>query len=226
MTAGLKAIDSGESAAAKAAFEMALSLRPESSQAADGLARSEQALRLAAIREYQTRAEALERQEAWHDAEAQYTAALALDSTLRFAGEGKDRSAARAVLNDQLEYHISHPERLSEDSVLKEAREALASAAAIEPASQKLRGQIDGLQKAINVATTPVKIQIVSDKLTSVLVYRVGRLGTFEQRTLELRPGSYTVVGTREGYRDVRRRLEVTAAGENKPLTVQCEEKI
>jgi tetratricopeptide (TPR) repeat protein len=172
------------------------------------------------------RAEAFEQQERWHDAEREYAAALALDPALRFARTGRERSAARAALHDELEYHIAHPDRLSDDKVLEEARTALAEARDIEPTPQKLRRQMNRLQSAIEVATTPVRVLLVSDGLTNVVVYRVGRLGTFERRTLDLRPGTYTVVGTREGYRDVRRQLVVVAEGESKPLTVRCEEEI
>lgn len=226
MSEGLRAFEGGDLVAAKGAFERALSLQPESGEAADGLARTELALRLEGIRQHQTRAEALEGEERWHDAEREYAAALSLDATLRFAKEGKDRAAARAALNDQLEYHIAHPGRLSEESVLEDARGVLATARAIEPATAKLRSQVDRLQGVIKVATTPVRVLLVSDNLTRVVVYKVGRLGTFDSRALDLRPGTYTVVGTREGYRDVRRQLQVVAEGENKPLTVRCKEEI
>ena len=226
MTDGLEALESGEVEAAKGAFERALSLDPASVEAADGLVRAQGALRLAAIREHQAKALTLESQELWHDAESQFAAALALDSTLRFAREGKDRAAARASLHDKLEYHIAHPDRLSEDSVLAEARQILASAREIEPGGPKLRGQIDRLRGVIEIATTPVRVLLLSDNLTNIVVYKVGRMGTFERRTLDLRPGTYTVVGTREGYRDVRRQLRVVATGEIEPLTVRCEEEI
>lgn len=226
MSVGLRAAATGDLEGAKAAFENALSLRPESVEAADGLAQAEQGMRLSAIRDHQEKAVDRERQERWAEAEREYSAALALDSTLRFAGEGKDRAAARAALNRELEYHIANPQRLSEDAVLEKARAALANARAIEPPTARLRQQVDQLQAAIKTATTPIDVLLVSDNLTNVLVYKVGRLGTFERRELVLRPGTYTVVGTREGYRDVRRRLVVAAEGENPPLTVRCEEEI
>jgi len=51
----------------------------------------------------------------------------------------------------------------------------------------------------------------VSDNLTEVSVYRVGRLGRFTAQELLLRPGRYTVVGTREGYKDVRQEVPCEA---------------
>ena len=72
----------------------------------------------------------------------------------------------------------------------------------------------------------PVRVRLESDGLTDVVVYQVGTLGTFEGRALELRPGVYTVVGTRRGYRDVRRQLVIEPGKEPPPLVVRCEERI
>ncbi len=64
------------------------------------------------------------------------------------------------------------------------------------------------------------------DQLTEVVVYKVGRLGTFERRDLDLRPGSYTVVGSRRGYRDVRRQLVIQPGVAPEPVAIRCQERI
>jgi hypothetical protein len=43
---------------------------------------------------------------------------------------------------------------------------------------------------------------------------------------MELRPGLYTAVGSRQGYRDVRRNFRVAADGATPPVVVRCEEPI
>ena len=73
---------------------------------------------------------------------------------------------------------------------------------------------------------TPIRVTLYSDKKTEVLVFRVGRLGVFERHDLDLRPGRYTVVGSRDGYRDVRRTLNVEPGKTDIRLTVRCEEKL
>ena len=45
------------------------------------------------------------------------------------------------------------------------------------------------------------------------MVYKVARLGRFDQRELTLRPGTYTAVGTRRGFRDVRHEFKVGHEG-------------
>jgi len=58
-----------------------------------------------------------------------------------------------------------------------------------------------------------------------VVIYQVGRLGRFSVRTLELRPGTYTVVGSREGFRDVRK-VFTLQPGSKVEILVRCEERI
>jgi len=62
--------------------------------------------------------------------------------------------------------------------------------------------------------------------MTDVVVYRVGRLGAFSRHELNLKPGAYTVVGTRDGYRDVRLRLVVIPGSPPDPLVVRCTERL
>jgi hypothetical protein len=45
-------------------------------------------------------------------------------------------------------------------------------------------------------------------------------------RTVELRPGTYVIVGTRDGYRDVRRTVRIGADGSQESINVRCEESI
>ena len=226
MSLGLAALDRDEFEAAARAFERAVALAPESTEAADGLARAQQALRLVAIAEHRRRAGALELEERWREAEAEYQAALALDSTLRFAREGEVRAGRLAELSERLVYHISHPERLIDDRVLDEARDLLVEAEPMVVGLPGLEKQVRDLGQVVQIASTPIRIVLVSDNSTEVVVYRVGSLGRFERRELQLRPGTYTVVGRREGYRDVRRKLEVRSDGQHEPLHVRCEEKI
>ena len=66
---------------------------------------------------------------------------------------------------------------------------------------------------------------MLSDNATQVTVYRIGELGTFDERSLELLPGKYTAVGKRAGYRDVRVEFSLAHAAQTAPVVVQCKEK-
>ena len=102
----------------------------------------------------------------------------------------------------------------------------LERADAVRAPGPVLRDQIDRVAELLEVMSTAVSVQLLSDAQTEVLLYRVGRLGRFEARQLELRPGRYTAVGTRDGYRDVRLQFTVGAGVSPAPVLVRCEERI
>jgi hypothetical protein len=89
-----------------------------------------------------------------------------------------------------------------------------------------LKNQIAKLDDWLVRADQPVQVAFESDNATHVTIYKVGELGVFAQRSLELRPGSYTVVGTRPGYRDVRRQINVTPGAPLDPIVIRCEDRI
>ena len=64
-----------------------------------------------------------------------------------------------------------------------------------------------------------------SDGLTDITVLRVQRLGLVQRQILTLRPGTYTAVGMRTGFRDVRIQFEVKP-GQLNTVDVRCVEAI
>ena len=80
-----------------------------------------------------------------------------------------------------------------------------------QPQGQKLTRRITALERLVTLAQTPVIVTIESDNFTQIAVYKVGKLGRFSQHELKLRPGTYTVVGARDGYQDVRQKIVVKA---------------
>ncbi len=226
MSAGLAALERQDYATAREAFGRAGELRPESPQSADGLARAEAGARLATINALRQEALAAEAREDWHAARERYQAALALDSTIEFALDGSARAGRRAELSDRIDYHVANPGRLASDEVLQEAQAILEQASEIDPRSPPLEQQRQRLAAVVTAFSTPVTATLESDQLTEVTVYKVGRLGTFSRRALELRPGTYTVVGSRHGFRDVRHQLVIEPGATPSPLRVLCEEEI
>jgi tetratricopeptide (TPR) repeat protein len=226
MSAGLAALERQDFAVARDHLRRAVKLQPDSPESADALLAADEGLRLQAIATHQTKAAQLEATERWQGAVEEYEAVMALDPTIKFAQEGVERSRARAELSARLDFHLQNPERLSTDEVMRDAETLLEEASQIQPAGARLSRQIEGLSRIVELASAPIRVTLISDDLTEVTVYKVGRLGAFERRVLELRPGTYIVVGRRDGYRDIRRQLHVVPGQEIEPLTVRCEEKI
>lgn len=226
MARGLTALSQSKYTEARSAFAEANRVRPNAPEVAQALRQIEQGERTRSIAAKLEAAGKLESQERWSEALTEYQAVLQLDPTVGFANEGVARTKPRADLNQQLELYLTQPERLFSAPVRSAAHQALQRAAAIADAGPILKRQIQTLTQWLARADTPVPVALQSDNLTQVTIYRVGALGAFEQRSLELTPGSYTVVGTRPGYRDVRREINVMPGGTQAPVTIRCEEKI
>ena len=226
ISAGLAALDRSDFRTAREAFRRAGALRPESRQVAEGLIQADEGEKLAAITAHRDRAVEMEEAERWRAAEKEYDAILRLDPAIRLAGEGKDRTRARAELSEALAYHLDHPARFAADEVFEEASHLLDRAVAIEPTGPRLRAQVEALDELLALMRDAVRVVLESDERTEVSIYQVGRLGTFSRHELKLRPGTYTVVGTRRGYRDVRHQLVIAPGKEPAILVVRCAEKI
>ncbi len=216
----------GDWPAARQALARAAALQPGSPAVADARRRIEEGERTAALAQQREAARAQEAKEDWRRALAEYEAALRLDPAVAFALEGRRRTAARASLAEKLDYHIGHPLRLATDAVAREAELLLQQAHEIDAPGPRHRRQIAALEQALAQVRASVPVVFESDGKTDVVVHKVGRLGTFARKVLELRPGTYIVVGKRRGFRDVRRELVVEPKGSPPPLVVRCEEEI
>ena len=68
----------------------------------------------------------------------------------------------------------------------------------------------------------PLEVVLRSDNATEVLLSNVGPLGRFSEKRLSLRPGAYTLIGSRDGCRDVR--TTITVHSEMAPVDIRCVE--
>jgi tetratricopeptide (TPR) repeat protein len=237
---GFAALGAGRLDDARDAFEKARALRPNGSEAADGLRRVSSALSSKGFSSLRQRAAGLEAQERWDEAVQAYDSALQADPSLAFAQEGKDRAAARAELNASMQALIDRPERLSSPAVHNQANALLDTANQQSPSGPVLRSQIarlgllmpdnDGAVKSGPVQTDlmdkPVRLSLVSDNATDVAIASIGQFGTFAKRDIQLKPGRYTVIGTRDGFRDVRRDITIAPGQESQTISVSCSDPI
>jgi len=89
-----------------------------------------------------------------------------------------------------------------------------------------LARQMETVERLVAAAETPMRVALASDNVTEVTINRIGRLGAFDRKDVELLPGRYTVVGVRAGFRDVRREITLVPGREAPALTIRCEEPI
>ena len=226
MTEGLDALAAGEFASARAAFEAAKLLDPTSRQPADGLLQVDQGIRLANIRRLEQEVSLLDEDEQWESSIAVYKEILGIDSDLQFAKDGLANATSRAALHNRLQALIDDPDTLNDQVNMQTATRLLLDVARVSPMGPRLEDQKIELSRLLKRATTPLKVQLISDNATDVAIFKVGQFGTFSARELELRPGVYVAVGNRPGYRDVRLEFRVAPEIEMKPIVIQCEEQI
>lgn len=234
MSEGFDHLQRGEPEAAIAAFERALRMRPGSTEATTAIAQTREQLTLGAIAAIRQRSAVEEAEERWADAIATYREALALDANLVFAQEGLDYAERRQQLDDLLELNLQNPVRLSDQAAHAEALEVFRIASDLARdlerddgrVSPRLASQLERTEELLNHMQVPVPLTLISDNQTVVTIYQVGQLGTFNETSVELRPGRYVAVGTRPGYRDVREEFVVGFGSGRESVTIRCHEQV
>lgn len=226
MSEGYLALDAGQFNSAKRQFKQAASLNVGVDEAASALlevAGAEQASRLTKLKR---QGEGLENGEQWQEAVTAYEQARAIDGDVLFATQGLDRSLNRARMDKQFRNAIAQPERLSDTAVAEATAVLLQMAKRISPQGPLLKQQIQSLETLLQQANTLVSVALRSDEKTDVVIYKVARLGRFQEQQLTLRPGTYRAKGSRVGYRDVLHSFTVSHRGLSSPVVITCTEAI
>ena len=224
LSEGFGALERGQYEDAIAAFNRVLQTNPDDPDGLAGLQQANQARLLAEIDRLRGEAEQQEAEDQWSTALATYDAILAIDRSLRFARDGKARIAARIALVESMQRFIDDPGLLSDDNEFARAREVLAQADASASEGPLFRTQLDDLRTIVERGSIPVALVIDSDNETEVMIHKVGTFGPFLRHELKLRPGRYVIVGSRDGYRDVRDEIVLQAGSE--AVDIRCTEPI
>lgn len=224
--AGTQALQRGQIVQAGAAYRQAAEIEPRDPRLRAGQQRLAEVLADQRNADDLATGAQLEAAEDWDAAVAHYRAVLARDARLGFAQDGLARSERRAGLDRELRDYLARPERLTAQSVQAAAERAMARAQATAGESPRLQQQLGQLRELFAQLALQVRVAISSDNSTQVTVAPLGDLGSFSRRELELRPGHYTVIGRRDGFRDVRYELEISPGQYPAALSVQCTERI
>jgi tetratricopeptide (TPR) repeat protein len=222
----LSALRAGKTAEARAALGRARGLRPDGAEIPLILAQIEATGERRDLEVVRAEIEALESDEQWGDALLRYDTLLARDPTLAFARTGRARVAPRAQLARRIDALLANPARLSAPEVRREGERLLAEAVDIKTAAPVLRRQADSLRETLRVYDQPVLAVLESDGVTVVSVQRVGSFGAFTRREVSLKPGRYVAIGSRPGFRDVRREFTVTPGDSMLVIAVRCTELV
>ena len=226
MTAGYQALDDVRYDEAERQFLKARSILPAAAETESALQQTRSARTSAQIEAFRRRAVDAEGREAWPPAIQAYQEILAIDDTVVFARAGLIRAQTHARLDKNLRAAIAQPDRLGDDSIYRNTRALYEQALRLQQKGPLLRKQLEQLDELLRLAVIPIPVLLHSDEITEVTVYKVARLGTFRRHQLNLKPGTYTAVGVRSGYRDVRLQFSVGHNQENRTIEIACTEPI
>ncbi len=226
MSEGFSAIQRGNPEAALTAFNQALTLRPNSSEVQTAITQAETLILDRDLNEQLEAARAHEAAEEWQEALAAYNTALAIDPNVVPAQQGQERTQMRVNLDTYLRTLLNNPLRLSDDQVYQQTITVYNEALELVTNGTRLYDQLVSVRSYLDKARVPVTVTLNSDGLTDVTIFRVSELGMFSNQTLQLIPGTYTAVGVRPGYRDVRQEFVVPFNEEAPVVTVICNEPV
>ena len=223
--AGFAALGAGRLAEAKTDFQQALGVRPRGTEATEGLQRASAAMSAGRIASLRQQAAALEAQEQWRQAVGVYDTILRESPSLASARHARERDEARAELSESLQQIIDHPARLAYPAVRDEAVNLMQQAREQTPSGPALQSQVEQVARLLPLLDRPVRLNMISDNATQVSIPSIGVFGSFGRREIRLKPGTYTVVGKRDGYRAVHQEFTVEPGQQSVTITVTCEER-
>ncbi len=226
MSAGYAALDRQGFAKALNQFNNALKVKPNASAAKTALQQTKHQATALDIANTLKQAAASETNEQWQTAIDFYSNALKLEKNLAEAQSGRLRSQKMLTISQRLDQILSRPERLSDKKVHAETEVYYKQVNQLDRRGPLLSKQLAELEILLQVSATPVMIQLQSDNLTEVIVYKVGKMGIFESKELSLRPGKYIAIGKRDGYRDVRIEFLVSQDTSRQAVRIAAKDKI
>ena len=226
MSEGFEAMDQNNFSSARKVFNEALKTYPERPDIYDALNQLESRESSFQIKERIKNAEANENLENWSEAKKEYEALLESDNSLVSLKARLINVRIRAELDEQLENLINNPLTLRSDELHQKAKKLLKTAQGINQRGAKLEKQIENVSKIIVQARNPIPVNFFSDNKTKVTIFKIGSLGLFEKRTIELVPGKYVALGQRIGFRDVRLDFAIEPNEVDKNISIMCVESI
>ena len=226
MSEGFEAMDQNNFSSARKVFNEALKTYPERPDVYDALNQLESRESSFQIKERIKNAEANENLENWSEAKKEYEALLESDNSLVSLKARLINVRIRAELDEQLENLINNPLTLRSDELYQKAKKLLKTAQGINQRGAKLEKQIENVSKIIVQARNPIPVNFFSDNKTKVTIFKVGSLGLFQKRTIELVPGKYVALGQRIGFRDVRLDFAIEPNEVDKNISIMCVESI
>jgi tetratricopeptide (TPR) repeat protein len=226
MSRALAALDKGRLIDADKALDEAARLRPQDPAMTAARQRSAEMHKIQQLKNLQIKANRLINAEDWEGVVETYRKAFQIDDKVGFASIGMPGAEKRLQLDKSLKTIIARPARLQDEGPLREARQILKSAERVKNPGKIIQSQILTLSQLVQYASITVDVVFRSDNATEVEIYHIARFRPFVEKPIPLKPGTYTVVGRRPGFKDVRLSIKIEADMKMPVFFIRCEEPI
>ncbi len=225
MQAGFSALENQSFSDAISLFKQAQILEPGNADAVNALKLAEKQKLADDLNRLERSASAAMADEDWTQAIEHYQAALNLQPDTDFAETGLERATFFNTKRNQFAELLDKPERLADSDV---ADFALSVLKEIEGAQMPtmLAQASARLEEALYAYSTPVQVTVLSDNRSTITLLRRESFSPFREKTLALKPGQYTLVARRSGYRDKRITFSVPVLGSAISITIGVDEKL
>ena len=121
---------------------------------------------------------------------------------------------------------LANPYRLAAESIKVRVKTAVLSAKPYTKDSASLHALSSKLANTVEAVSKNVAVELLSDGVTSVSVRGIGIVGKTNSRVIQLKPGSYTFEGKRQGYKSKIVTVTIPIDKTSFQLTVVADEKI
>ncbi len=221
---GFSRLDASDFTSARSAFNKVIAIEPDNSAALGGLEQVAQLYDVALIRQAWSDATEAMEEGTWDQAINAYQRILDLDPNLRIGRAGIASAQEHKRINALMNAVLAQPQRLSDPRLFNDAERALGKAQALDAKPEAFDDAIKGVEKLLQQYREPVAVTLVSDNTIDVNLSNIGTLGRFTQRTLTLRPGTYTLRGSKIGCRDIY--ANITVLPNMPPVEILCTEPL
>ena len=215
------------------AFNEALSLKPGSEIAKKGIQNLLVIQKRLKISKLFSEAENYEITEQWNKSFDAYQNIIFEEQNITKAQSGFDRVKKIIEAKKNIELYLSNHQRLSEDIIRNEANNVLGLSEQIindfyslyNKVPKKFSNLKNELKELISKMQIPVIVRFISDNKTTLIISRIGSFEPFNEKVINLRPGTYEIFGRKKGYKEKRLLINITSDLKN-PIRIVCNEKI
>jgi len=165
-------------------------------------------------------------QDDWVKARSVYAAGATRHPDNKTILDGLQLSSKLVNLHQVLSDYISRSERLSSQNISADAQNAIIQARVFTRNSPSLSRKAATLDALLAQANVKIPVTVKSDNQTYILVRGVGKVGTTQERIIQLKPGAYTFEGLREGYKSKLVEVRIPVGTSSFGVEVVCDERI